>query len=403
MAKTPVVLATTSKILIDEKLLPAICYANTGQSTTAAHSTFTVREAGTISRLWAYCHDAGSSNVTFTLYKNGASTALTFYVTGVGYFEDASDTVSVSAGDTIYIDVLYDSSPRTKAFSGIGFMFDATTSGNSVGMYASYDADGFNHGTASASRFYKVGGSLGNQTTENESSKQRWDIAATWSDLTQYVVSNARTTTSTMVSRVNGAGGNQTVNYTSGQTGLKTDASNTDTITAGDDINWSWTNSTGTGNIMTSYVQSTMVNTNRETQLVAGFVATRTASATVNYLCPVGGFDHTNTSEGAARAYLNLAGTLSKLYISVSSNSYTGAATLTLRKNGADTGLTVSITAATTGIFQDTTHSVTVADGDYLTLSIVGGTANTMTFGTVGMVFQTDAAPSTFIPKVIMF
>lgn len=405
MAKTPVVVATLDKLLIDEKLLPAISSGATGVGTTAAYSTFTIREAGTISRLWSYCSvDGTGSSTTFTIYKNGSSTAVTHTSTAAGYFEDASNSVAVSAGDTIYIDVLYGSSPRDRAFSGIGFMFEATNSGDSVGMYGSYDADGFGHNTASASRYYKVGSSLGNQPSDNESSRQLWDINATWSDLTWYVTSNSRTTTTTAVSRINGADGNQTINYTSGQTGIKTDASNTDTVTAGDEINWQWTNSTGTGTILTAYAQSTMVNTNRETQLVAGFVATRTASATVHYLCPVGGYEAAQTTENNARVYLNLAGTLSKLYIAVSANSYTGAATLTLRKNGVDTGLTVSITAATTGYFQDTTNSVTVADGDYLTLSLVGGTANTMTFGTVGMVFQTDAAPASgFTPKVMMF
>lgn len=391
MAKTPIVIAGLDKVFIDEKVLPAIASASTGQNTTAVHSTFTVREAGTISRLWSYCSDNGTGvDTTFTLYKNGSSTALTHNSTALGYFEDASNSVAVSAGDTIYIDVLYSSSPRDRKFSSIGFMFDATNSSDSVGMYAAYDADGFNHGTASASRFYKIGASLGNQTTENEAAKQRWDINATWSDLTQYVVSNARTTTSTMVSRINGVDGAQTVNYTSGQTGIKTTASS-ESVSAGDDINWSWTNSTGTGNIMTSYVQSTMVNTNRETQLVAGFVATRTASATVHYLCPVGGYIASEIDENSARAYLNLAGTLTKLYIGVSSNAYTSTATLTLRKNGVDTGLTVPITTLATGFIQDTTHSVTVVDGDYITLSLVGGTANTMTFGSVGMVFQTDS------------
>lgn len=404
MAKTPVFVATLSKELIDEKLLPAICSAATGQNTTAAHSTFTVREAGTISRLWSYCYDNGTGiDTTFTLYKNGSSTSLTHTSTSAGYFEDASNSVSVSAGDTIYIDVLNASSPRDRKFSGVGFIFEASNSGDSVGMYASYDADGFNHGTASASRYYKVGSSLGNQTGENEAALQLWNINATWSDLTWYVTSNPRTTTTTAVSRINGANGNQTINYTSGQTGLKTDASNTDTIVDGDELAWRWTNGTGTGNIMTAYAQSTMVNTNRETQLVAGFVATRTASGTANYLCPVGGYDHTNTSEDAARVYLNLAGTLSKLYIGVSANAYTGTATLTLRKNGVDTGMTVSISAGVTGFLQDTSNTVTVADGDYLTLSIVGGTANTMTFGTVGMVFQTDAAPTDFVPKIMMF
>lgn len=404
MAKTPIVVATTSKLLIDEKILPAICYANTGQNTTAAHSTFTVREAGTISRLWSYCFNNGTGlDTTFTLYKNGVSTALTHTSTALGYFEDASNSVSVSAGDTIYIDVLYTSSPRDRQFSAIGFIFEATNSGDSVGMYASYDADGFNHGTASAARYYKIGGSLGNQTGENEAAQQRFDVAGTLTDMTWYVTTNPRTTTTTARSRKNGADGNMTVAYTSGQTGLKEDTSNTDTVSAGDLLNWSWTNGTGTGNIMTAYAQSTFINTNRETQLLAGFVSTRTASATANYLCPVGGYDHTNTSEDAARVYLNLAGTLSKLYIGVSSNSYTGTATLTLRKNGVDTGLTVSITAGATGYIQDTTNSVTVADGDYITLSLVGGTANTMTFGTVGMVFQTDAAPTDFVPKVMMF
>lgn len=74
-----------------------------------------------------------------------------------------------------------------------------------------------------------------------------------------------------------------------------------------------------------------------------------------------------STSEAIHQVNLP-AGIITEIRIRVTNNSMTAATVVTLRKNGADTALTVSITALTTGNFVGT-GSITVAAGDLICLS----------------------------------
>lgn len=60
------------------------------------------------------------------------------------------------------------------------------------------------------------------------------------------------------------------------------------------------------------------------------------------------------------------AGTISNLYVNVVSNASTADTTVTVNKNGVNTAIVATITASTTGIFSDTTHSVSFAAGDLI-------------------------------------
>lgn len=57
-------------------------------------------------------------------------------------------------------------------------------------------------------------------------------------------------------------------------------------------------------------------------------------------------------------------GTISKLYVNATSNASTTSVTITLNVNGVNSALVTTITAATTGIFSDLTHTVSVTAGD---------------------------------------
>lgn len=80
------------------------------------------------------------------------------------------------------------------------------------------------------------------------------------------------------------------------------------------------------------------------------------------------------TTEAWAEFKLRTAATLRKFYVTVNSNARGTATVLTLRKNGADTSVTVSIGAGVTGVVSDTTNSATYADGDTACFSYVTST-----------------------------
>src|SRR5207245_2655679 len=62
-------------------------------------------------------------------------------------------------------------------------------------------------------------------------------------------------------------------------------------------------------------------------------------------------------TESLSQIAMPLAGTFSNMYIRATTNGNTATGTFKLRVNGADTSISVAVTASTTGTFSDTTHT----------------------------------------------
>ena len=92
-----------------------------------------------------------------------------------------------------------------------------------------------------------------------------------------------------------------------------------------------------------------------------------TASAT-RYL---GAANTAVSSTDVARYVATRSGTLQNLYIKASANTFSGTVTFTVMKNGSNTALTAQLTGSGVTTASDTTHSVSVAAGDVLALSMV--------------------------------
>ena len=71
-----------------------------------------------------------------------------------------------------------------------------------------------------------------------------------------------------------------------------------------------------------------------------------------------------STTESQRQTTMRTAGVLANLSVYVIFNGSSGAGTFVTRKSGVSQNLTISFTASTTGLFEDTTHSDTVAAGD---------------------------------------
>jgi hypothetical protein len=95
------------------------------------------------------------------------------------------------------------------------------------------------------------------------------------------------------------------------------------------------------------------------------------ATATTRYT-QLGGNDE---SGGESNVQIQVGpGVIKGLRSNCTANTWTGATAVTLRLNGADTALTTTITASTTGIFVDNTHSVPVALNDLIDLAYTTAT-----------------------------
>jgi hypothetical protein len=91
------------------------------------------------------------------------------------------------------------------------------------------------------------------------------------------------------------------------------------------------------------------------------------------------------------------AGVLSNMYIRVTADA-AGARTLTTRKNATAGAQTATITASTPGVYQDTTHTDTVAAGDKWNYSLASGASGICTATVLAVTF---AATSTTCSRVI--
>lgn len=113
---------------------------------------------------------------------------------------------------------------------------------------------------------------------------------------------------------------------------------------------------------------------------------TTAAGATEFWLFGYASFEK-NATESTREIIYRAPGTLSKLYVRVNTNSTSASSTVTIRKNAADTALSVTIGAAATGEFEDA-DSVTVAAGDKLCIKTVSGGTGTFTMTIVSCIWD---------------
>lgn len=106
------------------------------------------------------------------------------------------------------------------------------------------------------------------------------------------------------------------------------------------------------------------------------------------------GSNQWNATEGRFRVYAPFDGTISEMRIwSNSPQPATGSAVYTLRKNGAATGLTVTIAASDpAGVYSDLVNTVTFVEGDYFTTEgLNNATSNASLIGGISFEVIADA------------
>ncbi len=120
--------------------------------------------------------------------------------------------------------------------------------------------------------------------------------------------------------------------------------------------------------------------------LIKGDSGSIGAGATQNFRLGHGTFSSSST-EANRQTLFRAAGVLTRIYITILTNDR-GASTFRVRKNGADGNLVCSITASTTGEFEDITNSDTVAAGDLFNFRLATGAGGTtFTFNVARVLF----------------
>ena len=215
------------------------------------------------------------------------------------------------------------------------------------------------------SAFFKISGYLHSQTTET-SCQITARSAGTLKNLYVRVSANSLSAVGTKNFRVRkgAADGNQVVDIGI-VAGVYEDTTNTDTVSAGDKINYKFevTAASGTATFM---VLSTLFDatTDTVTYQVNGGSTTALSTASTTYYNPPMGRPQANTTEAQVKYRVRKAGTYKNLEVNIISNGRTTNTVWTTRKNGAAGNLTVTFGSGATGSTEDTTHTDSVSAGD---------------------------------------
>jgi len=337
-------------------------------TTTEAHRDIIFRSAGTLAQLYVRIPtNATTAQSTIRTRKNAANGGQTITVNSgaTGEFEDTSGTDTVAAADKLCLQTVTGAGGSMN-LRIVSTTFAATTDTVSVtGIVGPFTTT-----TASTTWFFPIEGYSGNNTTTETFQKCRMRKAGTFKNAGVYV-SAARAQATTVRSRKNAANGNLVVTCTASTTGWFEDTSNTDTVSAAEDWDISVTTGTGADTLTIQTMKIEFVSTGGNgVSFVGKPVGVAVNDATTAYF-PLGGTCDSNTTESNTQMKARVAFTLSEMVVVVSQNDVSSASTCDLRQGAASTAVTISITGNLTGLFQDNSHSVTLAATDEINFRLV--------------------------------
>ena len=160
----------------------------------------------------------------------------------------------------------------------------------------------------------------------------------------------------------------------------KVDTTHTVSIVDDDLVNFSVLNGTGTSAITWNKLTAEFETTGSPAKHIQmGFSQLLGAQArAITRYYAFAGYTDANSTEADAQIDWPIDGFAAKnLSCNITQNSITPeSSTFVLRKNGANSALSVSIPASTTGFIEDITNSVTLVDGDDVNFALVSGTGS---------------------------
>lgn len=338
---------------------------------TESQAELPVRHAGTASYL--YIRATGNTNTvdgtTFTVRKSGADTGITVsFAAGVsGIMEDLSNTASFAATDEICIKAITPndvSGSRLFNLAQMGVTYSTDVSTDAV-SWMSVDGSTKTINSASTTEYYMLSGFNGTQATESwQALRVKADF--TWSNLYVILSSNARVTDTTFRSRVNAADGNQIVTFGSGIAGVMEDGTNSDALVVDDDVDISWTTSTGTQNMVVVSVSSILHSDEGYFQMMWGAgTGTSISSNTTSYQAINSARGSATPTESLVQIYPRFDFTASEFGVNVETNTFsTLNTTVRLRDNGANGNMSMTYAAGAVGVQFDSGNTDTISSQD---------------------------------------
>ncbi len=229
--------------------------------------------------------------------------------------------------------------------------------------------------TANTTTYHPIGAHPLSQTVESlvETTMRE---AGSFTSLYVRLSLNGISSNSTISLRDNNVTVNNTVSLTASTTGEFEDTTpHTDTIVAGHKYNVIFIPGAATGTVTITNIRPLFnTTTNTVTRLICDQNLVYSTASTTYYF-PLNGSTTANTTEANVKNRQRLAGTMQNLMLSVPTNGTTSAGTILARidiGSGSINGnMTKSITGSTTGWYEDTVNSDTVAVGNDYNIAFI--------------------------------
>jgi len=323
-------------------------------------------------RVYIEANDRNGST-TVTLRKNETDTALTVTIgaSSTGEFED-SDSVSFSNGDTADHEITVGGTSGAIEIDCISCLFEDST--NHVKYLVGNRGSTL---TPSDVYYYSIGALPARSTTETDvytTVRQAYTI----DKARIYLDTNSITAASYYKSRVNEADGNISITITASTTGEFEDASGSDSLSAGDEFCFELT-AGGSGTELKVVLWQCRSSHTSDHILVSNYETPTFDYNDSDYVTPMEGYPFWHpASTNYDRKKMEVRGasgsvTIKNPCLTVSANDMNGAGTFKYRINGVNgSNISITITASTTGIFEDTSNTETLSNGDYITPVVSG-------------------------------
>lgn len=354
----------------------------------------TIRDDGVFSNLRLNVITEGfSANATWRTRINNADGAQSIVYQVTGVLEDTVNTDTVAAGD----EMNYQHVPPATGqmvYSFCQMIFTPTTTTDCVtGM------SGTNASTAAASttNYHNLNSQTSFSVTTESQANTEQRKTGVFRNFQINISSNARTTTTTIRTRLAAANGGQSIAFTT-QTGIIEDTVGSDSVIAGNDFNFQSVTGTGTQSV-SLFMAVFFVSTAGIQQYISG----RTAGFIIDgddvtsYLSIQGGIgDSETTTEAQASAKVPEATVFSELTINVTGNTMDGAETnvFTFMDDTVATTIVVNNTSTQTGIISDSVNTASVAADSLVDIQLnpAGAANDDLTLRAVSIWATTTAA-----------
>jgi len=184
--------------------------------------------------------------------------------------------------------------------------------------------------------------------------------------------------------RINGANGNEGLSIVAGTTGEFYD-DETDVVSAGQLVCCSWNaGSTSSSTIAAISINFAASNNTTTKRHVANPGTSNLGTTAKNFSISGSG---TSTALDPSTTFP--AGTFQNLFANVTTNTYSTTTTFYLKQGGGASILSISVTAGSTGVFEDTTDTVPSSSNNPVNYSLSGNPSGTIIIPTMGVEFAT--------------